>query len=125
MCVILILLFMLLRCLCAVIVTALQCTQLRTYTVAVTSAIRGGALSVAGGYCVLAYLHWTDGMTPREARLVQGIMYRTYFCQFLGPDEVTCFDRVTLTTCVYLFIDNYVQAAELTADSQRNLLLSR
>ncbi len=68
-----------------------QCTHLRTYTVAVSSAIRGGALSVAGGRCVLAYLHWGHRMTPREVRLVEGIIYRTYFAQFIVTDQQVYF----------------------------------
>ncbi len=57
------------------------------YTVVMSSAIRGGALSVKGGYCVLSYLHRAGGsMTLREVRLVEGIMYRTYFTQFSDGD---------------------------------------
>jgi hypothetical protein len=51
---------------------------------AVSSAVRGGALSIAGGNYVLAYLHRENGMTPREVRLVEGILFRTYFNQFRG-----------------------------------------
>ena len=43
---------------------------------AVSSAVRGRALSVAGGYCVLAYLHWRGSLTPLEVGLVEGIMFR-------------------------------------------------
>ena len=55
---------------------------------AVSSAIRGGVMSVVGGRLILAFLHWGDRMTPREVRLIEGIMYRTYFEQFLVPQQV-------------------------------------
>ena len=50
--------------------------------IAISCAVRGGQLNLACGPFVVLYLHRGFGMSMRDVRLVQGVIFRTYFRQF-------------------------------------------
>ncbi len=45
-------------------------------------AVRGGRLTLAGGLLVVSYLYRRRDMAQRDVRLLQGVVWRTYFDQF-------------------------------------------
>ncbi len=52
--------------------------------IAISCAVRGGQLNLACGPFLVSYLHGKFGM--RDFRLVQGVIFRTYFQQFAVAD---------------------------------------
>ena len=50
--------------------------------IAISCAVRGGQLNLACGPFLVSYLHRGFGMSMRDVRLVQGVIFRTYFRQF-------------------------------------------
>ena len=56
--------------------------------VAISCAVRGGQLNLACGPFLVSYLHRGFGMSMRDVRLVQGVIFRTYFQQFAVADVV-------------------------------------
>ena len=50
--------------------------------IAISCAVRGGQLNLACGPFLVSYLHRGFGMSMRDVRLVQGVIFRTYFQQF-------------------------------------------
>jgi len=60
----------------------------RSYVIAISCAVRGGQLNLACGPFLVSYLHRGFGMSMRDVRLVQGVIFRTYFQQFEVADVV-------------------------------------
>lgn len=56
----------------------------RGYVIAITCAVRGRQLNLTCGPLLALYLH--RRMSPRDVRLVQGVIFRTYFKQFAAGD---------------------------------------
>ena len=56
----------------------------RGYVIAITYAVRGRQLNLTCGLLLASYLH--RRMSPRDVRLVQGVIFRTYFKQFAAGD---------------------------------------
>ena len=54
----------------------------RNYVIAVTCAVRGGQINLACGPYLISYLYRGFSMTMRDFRLVQGVIFKTYFHQF-------------------------------------------
>ena len=54
--------------------------------IAISCAVRGGQLNLACGPFLVSYLHRGFGMSMRDVRLVQGVIFRTYFRQFAVAD---------------------------------------
>ena len=54
--------------------------------IAISCAVRGGQLNLACGPFLVSYLHRGFGMSMRDVRLVQGVIFRTYFQQFEAAD---------------------------------------
>ena len=52
----------------------------RGYVIAISSAVRAGQLNLACGPFLVSFLHRC--MSIKDTRLVQGIIFRTYFQQF-------------------------------------------
>ena len=63
-----------------------------SYVNAISCAVRGGQLNLACGPFLVSYLYKGRGMTLRDVRLVQGVICRTYFDQFVVNDNTddTC-----------------------------------
>ena len=59
-----------------------QALMFRTYAIVLSSAVRGKQLTAALGPFLLQYLYRGLRLTGRDVRLLQGVVYRTYFCQF-------------------------------------------
>ena len=55
--------------------------------IAISCAVRGGKLNLACGPFLVSYLHRGFGMSMRDVRLVQGVIFRTYFQQFAEADK--------------------------------------
>ncbi len=49
--------------------------------IAISCAVRGGQLNLACGPFLVSYLHRGFDMSLRDVRLVQGVIFRTYFQQ--------------------------------------------
>ena len=56
--------------------------------IAISCAVRGGQLNLACGPFLVSYLHRGFGMSMRDVRLVQGVIFRTYFQQFTAAAGV-------------------------------------
>ena len=50
--------------------------------IAISCAVRGEQLNLACGPFLVSYLHRGFDMSMRDVRLVQGVIFRTYFQQF-------------------------------------------
>ena len=56
--------------------------------IAISCAVRCGQLNLACGPFLVSYLHRGFGMSMKDVRLVQGVIFRTYFQQFTVADVV-------------------------------------
>jgi hypothetical protein len=56
--------------------------------IAISCGVRGGQLNLACGPFLVSYLHRGFGMSVRDVRLVQGVIFKTYFRQFAVADVV-------------------------------------
>ena len=57
-----------------------------SYLTAISCAVRGGQLNLACGPFLVSYLYRGRDMTMRDVRLVQGVICKTYFDQFVSDD---------------------------------------
>ena len=57
--------------------------------IAISCAVRGGQLNLAcGPFLVSYFLHRGFDMSSRDVRLVQGVIFRTYFQQFRATNII-------------------------------------
>ena len=56
--------------------------------IAISCAVRGGQLNLACGPFLVSYLHRGFCMRMRDVRLVQGVIFKTYFQQFAVAADV-------------------------------------
>ena len=61
--------------------------------IAISCAVRGGQLNLACGPFLVSYLHRGFDMSMRDVRLVQGVIFRTYFQQFAAAVADVAVDK--------------------------------